>query len=101
VSWSHTRIVYRSSGFTAKQARDARARAWVFIFDCSQRKPPLVRAAKTRCKNLRIDRATSKGAMARFGFIILPVDRKRFKSKGTQKENPVVPSQATAGQIRK
>jgi hypothetical protein len=33
-----TTIVKRTPGITPGQARDARARAWVFIFDCYAKK---------------------------------------------------------------
>jgi hypothetical protein len=31
-------IVFRPSGITPEPARDARARAWAFVFDCFARK---------------------------------------------------------------
>ena len=68
-------------GTTPEEARDARARAWVFIFDCYAKKAARTRGGEDGMSGPDNDRATSKGAVARFGPAVLSVDHTRSKSK--------------------
>ena len=46
-------------GITPEQARDARARAWVFIFDCHAKKTARTRGGNDAMKGSNNDRAST------------------------------------------
>ena len=53
-------ITLRSTpGTTPEQARDARARAWVFIFDCYAKKTARTRGGEDAMKGPNNDRAST------------------------------------------
>ena len=53
-------ITLRSTpGTTPEQARDARARAWVFIFDCYAKKTARTRGGEDAMKGSNNDRASA------------------------------------------
>jgi hypothetical protein len=55
-----TDITLRSTlGTTPEQARDARARAWVFIFDCYAKKTARTRGGEDAMKGPNNDRAST------------------------------------------
>jgi hypothetical protein len=57
---TRTDITLRSTpGTTPEQARNARARAWVFIFDCYAKKTARTRGGEDAMKGSNDDRAST------------------------------------------
>jgi hypothetical protein len=55
----HIAAVHLCSNTTADQARDARVRAWVFIFDCYAKKTARTRGGEDAMKGSKNDRAST------------------------------------------
>ncbi len=56
---SSTHIIYRPSAVSPEQARDARARAWVFILDRYAQKTARTRGGEDAMKGSNNDRAST------------------------------------------